>query len=247
MKTHRVCTCILSLTVVATMTAGAEQLPPARIFELASPSIVVVSALGHSGTQTGQGSGVVVGERDVVTNCHVLRGSASINVKLDGQALPADLVDRDDDKDLCLLQVEGLTAVPAQLGSTADLRVGDAVYAIGSPHGYELSMSSGIVSQLRDLRMGAPVIQTTAPISIGSSGGGLFDEQGNLVGITSFYLKGAQSLNFALPVEWVLELSATEHELPLAPASSATPAARAGDHAPVRRIACCTVRFERPE
>jgi hypothetical protein len=111
----------------------------------------------------------------------------------------------DPDKDLCLLTAPGLTAKPARLGSAARLKVGEPVYAVGAPQGLELSLSEGIVSQLRGGP--PPLIQTTVAISQGSSGGGLFNAEAELVGITTFYLKDAQSLNFALPVEWIGEVA----------------------------------------
>ena len=120
------------------------------------------------------------------------------------QFVTAILQAEDSDKDVCLLEARGLETKPATLGKAAGLKVGEAVYAVGSPQGLELSLSDGIVSQLRGGP--PPFIQTTAAISPGSSGGGLFDAEGRLVGITSFYLKGGQGLNFALPVEWLAEV-----------------------------------------
>jgi tetratricopeptide (TPR) repeat protein len=76
------------------------------------------------------------------------------------------------------------------------------VYAVGAPEGFELTLSEGLISSLRPFE-GVQLIQTTAPISRGSSGGGLFDAQGRLIGITTFYVKEGQNLNFALPGEWV--------------------------------------------
>jgi tetratricopeptide (TPR) repeat protein len=111
----------------------------------------------------------------------------------------------DPDKDLCLLTAPGLTAKPARLGKAARLKVGEPVYAVGAPQGLELSLSEGIVSQLRGGP--PPLIQTTVAISGGSSGGGLFNAEAELVGITTFYLKDAQSLNFALPVEWIGDIA----------------------------------------
>ena len=87
------------------------------------------------------------------------------------------------------------------------LSVGDEVYAVGAPAGLELSLSRGIVSQLRGAfgKRSAPLVQTDAAISPGSSGGGLFNKAGELVGITTFKWQG-ESLNFALPAEWIEEL-----------------------------------------
>jgi tetratricopeptide (TPR) repeat protein len=75
---------------------------------------------------------------------------------------------------------------------------------VGAPKGLELSLSDGVVVQL--LGGPPPFIQTTAAISPGSSGGGLFDREGRLVGLTTFYLEGGQSLNFAMPAEWIGEV-----------------------------------------
>jgi hypothetical protein len=117
----------------------------------------------------------------------------------------ATLYAEDGDKDICLLDAKGITGKPAQLGKAASLKVGVPVYAVGAPKGLELSLSDGIVAQLRGGP--PPFIQTTAAISPGSSGGGLFDREGRLVGLTTFYLEGGQSLNFAMPVEWIGEVN----------------------------------------
>ena len=116
----------------------------------------------------------------------------------------ATLYAEDGDKDICLLDAKGITGKPAQLGKAASLKVGDPVYAVGAPKGLELSLSDGIVAQLRGGP--PPLIQTTAAISPGSSGGGLFDGEGRLVGLTTLYIEGGQSLNFAMPVEWIGEI-----------------------------------------
>ena len=141
----------------------------------------------------------------------------------------------DPDKDLCLLTAPGLAAKPARLGKAARLKVGEPVYAVGAPQGLELSLSEGIVSQLRGGP--PPLIQTTVAISQGSSGGGLFNAEGELVGITTFYLKDGQSLNFALPVEWIGEVAGKKirerprGEAPGAPVPGARPQEGWGDRA----------------
>jgi hypothetical protein len=91
------------------------------------------------------------------------------------------------------------------MGPVGSLQIGEPVYAIGAPRGLELTLSNGIVSSLRP-NDGSHLIQTTAAISPGSSGGGLFDARGNLVGITTLYLTDSQSLNFAVPADWIWEL-----------------------------------------
>lgn len=111
---------------------------------------------------------------------------------------------------MCLLVSPTLNAPPISRGEASKLKIGDAVYAVGAPRGLELSLSDGIVSQLRDDK-DAPLIQTTVPISPGSSGGGLFDSNARLVGITTSYLKDSQNINFAIPVEWISKLKSDKY------------------------------------
>jgi len=166
-----------------------------RVFAAVSPSVVVVEAAQ-------QGSGVVVAARVVATNCHVIGEAGRITVRRGLISHAASLVRSDLARDVCLLEVPTLEAPSVAMRRAADLRVGAAVYAVVAPQGLELSLSAGLVSQLRGAE-GGPLIQTTAPISPGSSGGGLFDEGGKLVGLTTFQYGRGQNLNFAVPAEWV--------------------------------------------
>ena len=99
----------------------------------------------------------------------------------------------------------GPTLLPVDIVPSSKLATGERVYAVGAPEELELTFSEGVISALRDTE-GVRIIQTSAPISPGSSGGGLFDASGNLIGITSFYAKEGQNLNFALPGEWVTNI-----------------------------------------
>jgi tetratricopeptide (TPR) repeat protein len=100
------------------------------------------------------------------------------------------------------IRPSGPTLFPVNVIPSSDIATGERVYAIGAPEGLELTFSEGVVSSLRETE-GVHIIQTSAPTSPGSSGGGLFDAQANLIGITTFQLREGQSLNFALPGEWV--------------------------------------------
>jgi tetratricopeptide (TPR) repeat protein len=179
-------------------------LTPAQVFDKVKDSIVVVETLDAQDKVKGQGSGVILSSGRVATNCHVVEGGASYLAGRGEELISATLYAEDGDKDICLLDAKGIQGKPAQLGKAAGLKVGDPVYAVGAPQGLELSLSDGIVAQLRGRP--APMIQTTAAISPGSSGGGLFDGEGRLVGLTTFYLEGGQSLNFAMPAEWIGEI-----------------------------------------
>lgn len=176
-------------------------LTPEEIFDQVKASVLVVKVYDERGKQTCQGSGVMLPSGEVVTNYHVLKGGTRYEVGSGKDFKAARWTAGDEKKDLGLLKTEGVTAKSARLGQASQLKVGEPVYAIGSPQGLELSISDGIVSQLRGGP--PPIIQTTAAISPGSSGGGLFDSKGDLIGITTFYLTEGQSLNFAVPVEWV--------------------------------------------
>jgi len=179
-------------------------LTPSQVFEKVKDSILVVKTLDAQGKVKLQGSGVLLPSGKVATNCHVVEGGASYLVGRSKQFVPAILYAEDGDNDICILDAKGITGKPVQLGKAASLKVGEKVYAVGAPQGLELSLSDGIVAQLRGGP--PPLIQTTAAISPGSSGGGLFDAEGRLVGLTTLYMVGGQSLNFAIPVEWIGEV-----------------------------------------
>ncbi|HRH79459.1 MAG TPA: tetratricopeptide repeat-containing serine protease family protein [Thiobacillaceae bacterium] len=176
-----------------------------EVFEIASRSTVVVLAQNAKEKTSRLGSGVVLADGAIVTNCHTLKGGGKLSVRHQQREYPAVIRHTDWDRDVCSLSVPGLKATPVTLGNTRRLKVGAHVYAVGAPKGLELTLSDGIVSSLRQID-GGQYIQTTTPISPGSSGGGLYDEQGRLLGLTTFYLAEGQNLNFALPVEWIEQL-----------------------------------------
>ena len=192
------------LLTVALFAFDAQALSPSEVFNKVKDSVVVVRTIDAKGNTIAQGSGVLLPSGKIGTNCHVVKNGASFQVGGGKQFVIAIVWGIDEDKDICLLEASGLTAKPAQLGQATRLKVGAPVYAVGAPRGLELSLSDGIVSQLRGGP--PPFIQTTAAISQGSSGGGLFDAEGRLVGFTTLYIEGGQSLNFAMPVEWAGEI-----------------------------------------
>lgn len=176
------------------------------MFDKVKDSVVVIKALNEKGVAFSQGSGVILPSGKIATNCHVVKNGISFQAGGGKNLVPASLYagDKDKDKDICLLQAGKLSGTSAQIGKAAALKIGEAVYAVGAPEGLELSLSDGLVSQLRGGP--PPFIQTTAAISHGSSGGGLLDSEGRLVGFTTLYIDGGQSLNFAMPVEWLADI-----------------------------------------
>ena len=208
LREHAVLCAVAALgTAALVVSTPAMAKTPSQVFEEVSASVVVVEVYDARGTQIGQGSGVIIAPGEVATNCHVLKDADRLQVRHGQVRHPARVRLSDAERDLCQIAAAGLTARPAAIGATKVLTVGSRVYAVGAPRGLELTLSEGIVSGLREVP-GGQYIQTTAPISPGSSGGGLFDENGALVGLTTFYVSEGQNLNFALPVEWLRELHA---------------------------------------
>jgi hypothetical protein len=192
---------IVALFFLSILPAQVCALTPAQVFDMVKESVVVVWTLDSHDERQSQGSGVLLPSGKIATNCHVVGGGDYYQVGRGNNLVRAILYSEDRYKDICLLEAKGVIGKPAQLGKATSLKVGSPVYAVGAPKGLELSLSDGIVAQLRGGP--PPYIQTTAAISPGSSGGGLFDEEGQLVGLTTFQIEGGQSLNFAIPAEWV--------------------------------------------
>src|SRR5579883_2718738 len=201
-----VCTCGFGSWNPAVPQAQKPLLSAQQVFKRVSPSVMVVESLNARGAVVAFGSGVVIAPGCVITNRHVIEDGVSFRVVHSARKWPAQLMKVDPDHDLAELSVAGLDAPAVTVLDSSKLEVGETVFAIGAPEGLELTISEGLISGLRDFDKGR-VIQTSAAISPGSSGGGLFDTQGRLVGITTFYLKEGQSLNFALPAEWTTALN----------------------------------------
>lgn len=178
-------------------------LSPTEIFRRVSPSVFVVEVTDSQDRIIGTGSGVAVGDGQVITNKHVA-SRGRLRLRHGDRLWTPHRIVKHPERDLALLMVEDLNVPSVRIETT--ISVGDRVYAIGAPKGLELTFSEGLVSSIRSGRL----IQTSAPISSGSSGGGLFDEHGNLVGITTGGFEDGQNLNFALPGEAITELVTTK-------------------------------------
>jgi S1-C subfamily serine protease len=190
-------------------TAQAGHPSPAELFKRISPSVVRIIAIDKNGRPMGQGSGFVATESGlVVTNYHVVKGSATLAVLLEGnQKLDvAGIAAVDPDGDLALVKTSG--AIPAVLKVAAGglPEVGSRTYAIGNPLGLTNTLSEGLVSGLRKENDSLTFIQTSAPISPGSSGGPLVDEEGQVLGVTTSCFVAGQNLNFAVQAARIRKL-----------------------------------------
>jgi S1-C subfamily serine protease len=187
---------------------GAPQAVPAQprvlstqeLFDLAGPAVVLIEVYDQEGHKRGLGSGFVVSsDGSAITNYHVIRGAYRATAKFsDGTFAPVSgIVAYDPDHDVAVIRVQGASPPTLQLGNAEDLRVGDHVVAIGSPLGLQNTVSEGIVSGLR-----GNLIQMSAPISPGSSGGPVLNSTGKVVGVSVATVMAGQNLNFAVPINW---------------------------------------------
>ncbi|WP_218508175.1 DegQ family serine endoprotease [Variovorax sp. dw_308] len=160
-------------------------------------------------TVRGQGSGFIVSADGIIlTNAHVVKGAKEVTVKLtDRRELKAKVLGADPKTDIAVLKVEARNLPVVKLGSVEDLKVGEWVLAIGSPFGFENTVTAGVVSAKgRSLPddSAVPFIQTDAAVNPGNSGGPLFNARGEVVGINSqIYSRtgGYQGVSFAIPID----------------------------------------------
>ena len=170
------------------------------------PSVVSINAIKSGRNGSGLGSGVIMSEDGyLMTNAHVLEGAKRFYVELhDRRRYPAELIGTDTISDLALLKIDAPNLIPATWGESDEVNVGSIVWAIGSPYGFQQTVTSGILSG-KD-RPGDPdhqkqsLLQTDAAVNPGNSGGPLVDSQGHVIGInTSIFGETFQGISFAVP------------------------------------------------
>ena len=200
----------------------ASGMTTAQVSEMVSPSVVVITTeqvvysqwswYGQSQVESGAGSGVIISSDGYILTCaHVVSGASNITVSIGDKDYPATLVGEDTTSDIAVVKVDATGLTPATVGNSDNLKVGESVMAVGNPLG-ELggTVTSGIVSALNrsvSIQGSSSVntmslIQMDASVSPGNSGGGLFNMNGELVGIVNAKSSDsdAEGLGFAIPV-----------------------------------------------
>ena len=186
------------------------------IIDSSSPGIVRIEA-GDAKV----GTGFIVDSTGLIaTNLHVIEGEASIRVKLykDPTEYPATVIAGfDKGHDLALLRIKPKRPLPAlRLGDSSAVSAGDRIYAIGNPLGvFDYSITDGLISQVRPLSPELTILQISAAISQGSSGGPLFNQFGEVIGVTTAIITQGQAINLAVPANYLRPMMKTQNAMPL--------------------------------
>ncbi|MBI5043903.1 MAG: tetratricopeptide repeat protein [Nitrospirae bacterium] len=176
-----------------------------RIFKENNKAVVVVVAFDEKGKPISQGSGFIVRhDGAIVTNYHVISNAKGIAIKASDKVLEVEgFIYMDKENDLVILKAKAKDLPTVKIGDINKTSIGEKVYVISSPEGLENTISDGILSGIRDITSDKKILQITAPVSSGSSGGPVFNKNGEVIGIATFIIKEAQNLNFAMPVELI--------------------------------------------
>ena len=182
-------------------------LSPSDVFKIVKSSVWVLISFDWKGGQpsfdrAAQGSAIAIGPTTLLTNCHILSGHADYGImQLETDTSMRVRVRKADYAgDRCVLEAPARLPSFVQVKPYGATSIGEEAYSVGAPRGLDLTIANGIISGKRSLK-GVPYLQTTAPISPGSSGGGLFDRNGMLIGITTAFRQDGQNLNFAIAAD----------------------------------------------
>jgi len=201
-RANRVQSIAVVTAVVAVFSVAAfGQSPSPATFVPLSASIVRVEANRQYGGLS-LGSGVTVAPAVVVTNCHVTRDAATIRISGSGRTWGVDAQYADTAHDLCFLRAPAWRGSPVVLGGSDALRSGQQVAALGFTGGTAIALKLGSIRALHALEDNR-IIESDAAFSSGSSGGGLFDANGVLIGLLTFRLRGSGANYYSLPVQWI--------------------------------------------
>jgi hypothetical protein len=186
---------------------------PREIAADITPAVLSIASYDQWGEMVSTGTGFFLDHAGTfATNHHVLEGAATLSVELASGARYDQVlaVVTDPERDIAILRIDMEGSPAVRLGADEALQVGDTVYVMGNPLGLDRTFSNGLVSARRHIE-DSDVIQITAPISPGSSGGPVMNDRGQVVGIATWYVESGQNLNMAVPISYVRPLLEAEH------------------------------------
>ena len=196
---------LIALICLATGPVIAQQNDPAsRVYEQASKSVFLIVIRSPAGEPIARGTGFLIADNKIVTNQHVVREGNPF-LDLGAIKLPLKVEKVDSVNDLAILTVDGELSLPPLELATSEPVPGTSIFAIGNPAGLERSISTGVIAGIRQMS-GRELIQISAPISPGSSGGPILNSQSQVVAVAVGILEAGQNLNFAVPVKFVQAL-----------------------------------------
>ena len=181
---------------------------PQQIAQKAFQSTVLLVMEDTNGQPLSLGSGFFVGEGQIATNLHVVEGAGRGYAKLVGQETKFNIeayTAIDERRDLIILKATAFGSQIISLGNSDLVQVGETVYAVGNPRGLEGTFSDGIISSIRPVGTDK-LIQITAPLSPGSSGGPVLNRRGEVIGVSVLTIRDGQNLNFAIPSNYLKAL-----------------------------------------
>lgn len=181
---------------------------PQQVAQTAFKSTVLLVMEDKNGQPLSLGSGFFIDEGIIASNLHVVEGASRGYAKLVGVDTKFDIegiTATDAVRDLVLLKVSNSQGSNLSLGDSDNVQTGETVFAVGNPQGLEGTFSQGIISSIRDVNTDK-ILQITAPISPGSSGGPVLNLSGEVIGVSVATFRGGQNLNFAIPANYLRNL-----------------------------------------
>lgn len=182
-----------------------SELNASDIYSKSKDKVALIISYDQSGIPTSQGSGFFISKDSLITNYHVIEGASRVDIKIIGEdkmIRGSKIISASERHDIAIIKTKKEFNY-FQTDSLNEEIIGSKIFTIGNPRGLEGTISEGIISAKR--KEDYDLIQITAPISPGNSGGPLINEKGNVIGISTFTLTNSQNLNFAVPIKYIKE------------------------------------------
>jgi S1-C subfamily serine protease len=214
---HRLVRSLLAMVLLAVATpvrarpqAASQPFDSAQITKKISPGVVLIKGTASSGEILGTGF-IISSDGKIATNLHVVESLKNGGVLLtSGEKFDSfSVLAFDARKDIAIIKIPGFDLPTVALGNSNNVQVGEPVLAVGSPLGLQGTVTTGVVSSIRDDPTGGgfKVLQTDASVNPGNSGGPLVNRQAEVIGIVTFKIRGGENLNFAIPINYLRGLA----------------------------------------